>query len=464
MIAAILALSLDSVDYACRAQRIEVALAELSKATGLQLAVSSELRDEVVVIEVSDVTSEQLLDKIAFVLRADWHARDGVRTLERDAARRSKNEHDDEDTIKKMITSEFDAAFPAARKPIPEIALEQLTLDLSLLGRLGDREDEARMEWYELDPLVRAVPKLLDGLDWSVVRRSWGAQAVFASHPSVFESPVGMTSSAMAFKGIVQDTKAIKQACDRRGVKLSADWSTSQWERAAALAATNGSQLYLRTGLPYTSVGISLTDPTCTEWLNQGTGSKSGPSLPTVDEVGFDPRAVKDGPYFSERTKRFALLVRDPSKLPDSELSAEMLDPLAFDPHSYADTDFVRSLGNQLKANVVVALSDLDVIVLHRRGSQSGSLVESLEQFLDLHQTRLADGWLTARPKVLAGHEYAKLDRRSFAKIPRTVGKQGHARTHRVRDVRLPGTLVQLGTDRRLLQGGGPKLSDQRRL
>jgi hypothetical protein len=417
MLTAIFAASLATFDYSCRAQRIEVALADLAKTTDLKLVVSSDLRDEVVIIDVHSAGSDQLLDKIAFVLRADWHTHEGVRVLERDSARRTRNDREDEQALKTLLTRGYDEAFDGARKPIPQQSIEQLALDLSLAGKLGEREDEARMEWYAIDPLIRAIPKLIDGLDWSVVRRSWGAQAVFASRPAVFEIALDRTAAQKAFAGIVQDVKAIKAVCDRREVKLAADWGTSQWERTAAFAAGDGARLYLRTALPFQSVGITVTDANGSEWLTQGTGSARGPKFPAAEEVGFEPRSVVDAPFFSDRTMRFADLVRDHRKLPDAELLAELVDPLEFDPHSYADTDFVRALNTQLKANVVVALSDLDRIVDYSRGRRDGSLVESLVPFLDLHQTKLEDGWLTARPKVLAGHEYAKLDRRVFAKM-----------------------------------------------
>jgi hypothetical protein len=423
MLAAALSLSLATIDYSCRAQRVELVIGEIEKLAKFDLSVAQDLRDEVVIIDVRDVETDVLLEKIAFVLRADWREKDGVRTLERDGARRAKNDREDEAAIKQWIVGEYDAAFPDARKPVPREALEQLALDLSLVGSLGEREDEARMEWYVIDPLVRAVRPLLDAVDWSVVRRSWGAHAVFSSRPQAFESPLAQSAAQTAKQGIVKDFAAIRAVCEKRGVKTDSDWSTGQWRRAAEFSSSASSTLYLRTGLPYSSIGVTITDGK--EWLTQGTGSRSGSKVPSAEALGFDPATIKDGSFYSAESKSLAEFVRNFGKPPDAALVNRLRDPLAHDPLSFFETDFVLALSAQLRANVVVAPSELDPITDFTRGVPNGSIRESLAPFLRQHETKFNGSWLVARPKILAGQEYAKLDRRALARMVKRLQDDG---------------------------------------
>lgn len=419
MLTAILTASLATVDYSCRAQRMELVVPELERVTSLDLAVSQELRDEVVVIDVRNVETEALLEKIAFVLRADWHERNGVPTLERDAARRTKNEKEDEATLKKQLIEDFYAAFPLATQPIPQQALDQFAADLALINKIDPtRMDEARNEWYGFDPLVRSVPMFLEVIDWSVVRRSFGAQAVFASHPIGFESLLPKPTASAIFASMARDVAAIEAVCKKRGVAVGADWATAEWEKVAKIASTDQPRVFFRTALPYSSVGITVEDASGTLLASQGTGSRGGTPKYDPKALGFDPLQIKDGPYFSDRSKRFAAYVRSfRTEQPDATIRFELADVLTHDPRSYADTDFVKSLGSQLRSNTVAAFSDLERTVDYLRGKLDGSIVETLSNFLGLHQAQLTDGWLTARPKTLVAHEFSRLDRRAFAGV-----------------------------------------------
>src|SRR5690349_8739060 len=128
MLAALILFASNTIDYSTVAKRTELIVEDLAKVTGRRLACSSQLRDEVVFIQVHSVEQDELLQKIAFVLRADWHLKDDVLTLERDNAWIAANEREDEQTIKKVMTRQFDLSFPGARAPVPKEALDQLAL------------------------------------------------------------------------------------------------------------------------------------------------------------------------------------------------------------------------------------------------------------------------------------------------------------------------------------------------
>jgi hypothetical protein len=226
-----------------------------------------------------------------------------------------------------------------------------------------------------------------------------------------------------AKQSILKDYAAIRAVCERRGVKTDSDWSTGQWRRAAEFASSTSSTLYLRTGLPYSSIGVTITDGK--EWLTQGTGSRSGAGEPSAEALGFDPATIKDGPYYSAESRSLAEFVRNFGKQPDAALQHKLRDPLAHDPTSFFETDLVLALNKQLRANVVVAPSEVDPITDIVRGAPDGSVRQSLAPFFKQHDAQLKDGWFVARPKILAGQEYTKLDRRALARMVAKLQEDG---------------------------------------
>lgn len=83
---------------------IRAILGEIAKSTGETYAVSEELQNDIVVVQVTNREASEVLDRLAIVTEGKWVTRNGVRTLEVDTARqRARRDAEKKEAIDSYI-------------------------------------------------------------------------------------------------------------------------------------------------------------------------------------------------------------------------------------------------------------------------------------------------------------------------------------------------------------------------
>lgn len=204
--------SAQSVDFVSKGEPLKYALERLSETTGQKLTVHSDLSSEIVVIDVTDRETNELLDKIAEVVHAEWKrtTTGGLRLerskkTQRELERQSLDAHAKKikeylDSCDEVLNQPFDTAFATN---LQKRLVNLMSRDVESPSDFANREQ--LMAEYEKGPAARLTIRLLKTIDPKhLVGLQSGERRVFNLTPSRLQYGFGKGAKE-AFDKFVQE-------------------------------------------------------------------------------------------------------------------------------------------------------------------------------------------------------------------------------------------------------------------
>lgn len=184
-----------NVTFRHAAASVRRVIENLSKETGLRLECSAAMEGEIVLVSVTDVPVQQLLDKIASVSAGSWSEKDGVRTLVR-SSKALQQDRQKELAPRLALVKQFQSEARAiASKPFDPKAMVAEAEGMGYSTMRYVIRDAQRKT-----PASRAIGKLFASLDpCKVAALATGERMVFSTSPTRLQLPMpGNAVSALA--------------------------------------------------------------------------------------------------------------------------------------------------------------------------------------------------------------------------------------------------------------------------
>lgn len=189
-----------TVSYSTVAAPMKRVFAELSEKTGTRLAVSNELAEEPLILDVHEVTLKDLRDRIAQAVQAEWQEDKGLLRLVRTPAKRRELEerelHDRTAALQKMLDRErrsLEGKATFDRKLALELADSVALVMTRSPGQQIDAPDNYRriQALNDRGPLLRLMKRIVCAMDArTLARLPYEERHVFSSPPKALQMPL----------------------------------------------------------------------------------------------------------------------------------------------------------------------------------------------------------------------------------------------------------------------------------
>lgn len=395
-------------------------LASISESSGVSLACSASLANDIVIVRFKDVPLEEVKSKLAAAICAEWQAGgDGKLTLVRTPALAKKaadeavnfREKSLRDEIKKRL-DKFSSA-----KPIDDRLLEEMIRDTAAMFR----SNSATNAWERLEDIKRRLPQagalyktLLNTNLRSLAAMRPGQRLVFSTKPTTMQHPISPAIMSEIKQMATQQAEWSKKARSmipggehEDFVSFIFPWTQSgEAERLLLICKRelfNGIRVELRVA-DTNGRYIMRADETIEEIDSREFQDLMAPGPPSGQEKALELTGLaKD--FADEFRKR--MMSRGPSQEPMKEsVRRALASPDKFEPMSYTLGSLAVALADRLELNMVFETSD-DMLFL---GMFSGSERLTPTRLLSILRrsplgplvVQETPGWLAIRPMDLA--------------------------------------------------------------
>jgi hypothetical protein len=224
------------ITFAAPAGRAEMLLPSLSKVLGISLKTSPQTANEVLLIQVKDVTQQDLLSKIAKVADAEWRQEGNVLRLVR-AVSTLRREESVEHRQRIELYRQFLGNRSQEAKSFPQWSQSAADALMKKLQNASDADQEAMSadefaglrSLLDQFPVVRAISALLiDMGPETLANIGENERAVFAMRPTFMQQHLGADSDAI-LSTFVEEQKQIVDAYNQPGYKSLLGRYPSNW-------------------------------------------------------------------------------------------------------------------------------------------------------------------------------------------------------------------------------------------
>jgi len=470
------------ITFSAPASRAAVLLPELAKSVGFELKTTAQTEDEVLLIQVKDVSIRDLMDRIAKAANAEWRKEGkGYRlirptTLSRKAAAK-------EAAQRTQLFKEFLALESADVKAVPawsQAQAQALAKSVTTLLADPDRQMTAPREYQDaersiqkLSPITGAICALLNQIgasDLAAVEPS--QRAVFALHPTamqiqlngqcrqIFEqyaanqrqyaeevaklepaagpqrarrrmADLPTLAPGNPALGIGQALLILSQSMGRvfgRGVGIQATIIVA--DTNGATLASGSTMLFRQVPDPSIHFSNDRENPISfgplAKEMNAAIQSQAfGPGMDEMPRVMSQIPGVDGTVAFTSKISFGA-----PRKPLSADLRSKMLHPDLFDPLSIVVGEELTSASANLHFNLVADLPDSCAQHLESLAQGFNASVGAAALFnyhcpesgLDVQQS---NGWVVISPSEPNAAEYQRVNRVALAKLIRALDEKG---------------------------------------
>jgi hypothetical protein len=354
------------VQFEARALPIERLLEELTPVVGQELRAAPEVRRQVLVVSVRNVSREELLAKIAEVAGGRWRLERGIQILHRPAEIARAEEQLDFELRLEAARKAFEDSFKGIAPSFGDAEATQLFRKLTTLKVRIEAEPQngqlhkAYQDLWEQGPFKRALVRLLQTIPIEEIARI-EHRTVFSLQPTSRQRPLGS-----AAREIVNDlareqalwTRKVAELDPARSFKgddtvgdpLSTGSTVLAEPKSVKIVArrTTDSILFnLYVDASWPQAQFWGRDPRLQEAYSLARGTDPLPG----EQVSLSPLSLE-----------FNVLCRTMFEgtppTPSQELKALLLDPVRHEPLSLAPTDGLFALGSHRRANLVASVPD----------------------------------------------------------------------------------------------------------
>lgn len=444
------------------ASRVAVVLEEVGKQAGVPLSVSNKIADEAVILSVKNVSLDDLLQRIADAMNAEWTKKGEGLILTRSSAQelRARRAH-------LQFASERIAAINAHTRE--RDAKE--TFDQAAAAKLAEREDDLLRSIKEgkgavprvYDPRKDPSGFLIDALFSALGPERLAAvpengRTVFATSPN----PMQQMFPPTAGEAVRTYLKQLKMISDAR--KESPDPSNStRIVIAGPLQRGNGNP-ELGIGRIIVAVNnirgelraeIFVDDPTGASivhgaWMNvmDLTSTPMAMTAGVEDKISLTPLATEFAKRCADRTFSPGGIPRQVRAISinnynftttstgskaesiSSALRSRLLDPMAFDPQSLTSSEGFLAAAAARGENLLAVLPDSSILPLARslnKGTDVAGFLSTCapQAGITVHEQ---GGWIMATATDPTGVPNTHVNRATFRKVLRSLNAQGAVR------------------------------------
>ncbi|MEQ1823928.1 MAG: hypothetical protein ABL949_15580 [Fimbriimonadaceae bacterium] len=456
-----------SIDLTMEATVIPNLLPSIERVTGKKLTYGEELQDDVLIISVKGVSSDELLDRIATTASAKWiELEDGKLKLSRSRAIDAKQR---EEWAARRLEQIRTAVRAFQQNALPEERAWTDSDASALLAKMKDarvseppreaNQMQLRRSLHDKMPISRLFARLFNEIDIApLAAMTTSERRVYCSKP---------TSAQLAFgKGVRQ---ALSRYVDEHNILARATQGMTippyvpqeaGIANPAFLSETLASapaeirligrdrgaewllKLFASDGTPIATMGVSLyvkrEDPPIHVTMRQLTGKRS-----VVDEESVAFETAIHG-YADGRTSKWQPASGDVRK--------KLLSPETHDPLSFGASALFLQLAAETKSNLVMDVPDYFIYSTPTLGS-----------FINRARMRVERGWLLAKPCDYGDRTY-RLSRRLLGRTVRDVDRQGAGTLDNFAEIVLAGLGSSNGVTRSIVDAyvagiGAPQLS-----
>ena len=430
------------ITFQSRAQRLERLIPELSKASGVPMKYTLKTENDILVIDVKDVSIKALMDKMAEVDQAEWLKKpDGTYSFERSEAQEKQ-------ALDAELTERSKAYGAEAQKLFEQTSGVEFTAKLAAemdqtltawdiaKSKSGSNEDEGlpftegEHPMFKYGPAARALFRLAPLIDWrTVATMPTSSRIAFATKPN---------KNQIAFKG--ETVEIVEMLRTEQGL-----WHSPQKEGVRGGISGVDPRLY-RTVDPNSidSLVISVQLNMVPQLFFYALGQDGQTVLTTYWTL--NPAAIHE--IFKTSSKAYnavpdftltktswdyaRLTSSDPKvKIPLTPEWAERLIRVDLhDPLSYAISDFLIATAGGSKSQLVAAPPDYLALMVQddcRDGKINLKAVREKAEKYSYCNFEERDGWLLVTPKHRASERAYRDDRMAASVFLRTVRENGQA-------------------------------------
>ncbi|MBX3120000.1 MAG: hypothetical protein KF784_13120 [Fimbriimonadaceae bacterium] len=451
------------ITYRAEAIPLKTVCEEITQKTGVPIAASGTLNSMIMVIDVRDVSVQELMDQLAEVVEAEWFKESAATRLTRTAAFIRKKEAEAfqrhlaavtksqtkiRETLKKA--GEFDAA-----------AAQAIATDVEMMAKTFNPEVNDTNRWRRYQQISDKLPtrRLADRIAANLSPELIAAirqngRTVYSTSPNRMQKamPFNVMPDIEAFireQAIWSDALArIYQPnfegggiVDYQSHSIFTDRKKIEETPAKVLLVLNDQdssqsislevRLLNSTGRTITSTSTSiaasiLSDPEMGDVFNKKMADLRAASA-SENPVELNPLAQE----FRDRAMQ--RLSTDNESLPPISLAfrTALLNPEKYDPLRFGITDILFEIAKTKALQLVAAPGDFMISMMGFSGDKAGikpSEILGMMQMLppELSPITAEGSWLTGKRGDFSGiREMATADRATYGKIIRQIGQDG---------------------------------------
>lgn len=452
------------------ASRASVALKALSDATGVHFEPAANLKDEVFVIHATDVTIQQIMDRIAQAESGRWSLQSGMYLLVRESSTSVAQERAELKARAKSIQQAIDKLTAGVKKHpnFDEATAQKLTDETRKFseqiskgsGATGPVKMQADLD---TTPTARAMAAILSSIDVNrLAQIAPNQRVVFSTNPTMMQIGLG-GAGANAFQRFVNEQSTYSrvynqgQASDGRSTVFSFNGlsSPNMGRGNASRGLGVGLAVVQRRFGNDLSVEILAADPDY-ETICSGSYNLDVPDLQPKDvkaadqekplEISAEAKEMAKAlnPSAGEGTSEKAVVMvssvsiglgsggnffvasddRGGAQIKLSPgLRAKVLDPMKYDPLSFVPGQAVAALGKARGENLVALLPDTCFGSMTRQFATDVTPSQLLSTLESMHglTAEEGDGWMVISPMSPYTARVNKVDRSAVASLLREM-------------------------------------------
>jgi hypothetical protein len=409
-------------------------VADLGKATGLNLDVSQQTGGEIVLVRVAETPVKDVMDRLAQVVDGEWVTEDtGVIRLVRPAA-----------NLNREISAERAERIAAMAKSVKE-AVEGLKKAAAKPPANAQAQVQAGVSWpFGGSNLHKHIVQILSRLSPAdLALAEDGGRVVFSSNPTRIQKPIPGNLEPIVAELVAEHNKAAEAAKKSNpDDDEEIDEETKKWitlmksfgfgqdpkpieGRPAKLLLIVEEQEFMG-GITATLRLYDVNGKVATEgttsihqssWMQEAIDIATQKPKPAM---AADDKAIEYSATTQEISRIFSSLMGGASRgKMSSELDAKLSRPDLFDPLSFGPSESLHAISRHKKLNLVANLPDESdsIFELVTGGTQTvNTYLKSLEESKELVVSKTG-GWLTVAPKRPVEARRKRTDRAALARL-----------------------------------------------
>lgn len=422
--------------------RLEMLLPKLGAQVGVGLACGVQIQNEVLVVAVHDVSSREILRRIASVTNATWRARDKGLILERTPANEhaeqlSENEFFDRswvrfrETLAKSLLPAFDDK--AAVDWVKQYGKAQQDIRNLPAGRDDENAQFRNRLMQKIQGLLQGSPAkrllgrmLLESDSKTFASVPNGETYVYSTAPNRMQFKLPSRAGALLQEFRQENNRLFSRVASSNMVGTSqGDWTASSLKQSlrsvdpkavAIVSVSSRSQGFLSFVLTVANPDGEVVASTA-EWMYPVPFDTTLAGIPTnilSETVEMPPLVTEAVDMVSSRRGK-----SQKPKAISAKLMPYVVDPVANELLSLSSASILPEVAEKLGTNLVVDVSDaimgslLTMAYQTRNGEPKRLTVRDVLSSLvstGAHP-HLEDGWLTAQPPLLGSQRATRVDR-----------------------------------------------------
>ncbi len=435
------------IDFSCKATSLRAALTSLSQATGHKLEANGVVADQVVMLEVHDVSLQDLKERIAAVVAGTWERKNDREIIQRLPKQSDAIVADYRAKRKKLLAAEQERFRKLVEKPFQAKVLLQGLANLGNEPSPGGERAESIAYWekqrnlFEAGPLARLLRRLFvaTSLDDLATVGPY-ERHIFTPKPTKRQKGISKAKFDQAVAAYRQEQTAWAEICrgvdfgeDTRGrmvsdprTQLKHDPNAAEFQFIYSRGDMTGlGMINLRgaddpnTGGRYIIAQADLAGPE-REFMNASMKPES---------VSADDPAIRLSEDSKVMDKAFMGMMATRKNVALSpEIYALVLNPETKDPLSFSVTDALRDYADSKNSNFIASLPDSlfswMFFATSRRAGRLGVVMDTFRRTGAL-EFEEKDGWILATPGYRYEDELNFTPRKAMGDLVRSTAKRG---------------------------------------